>query len=41
MPAVVLQDACRAIDFNGSVERIEAEFAQAGVTLAMSAELEG
>jgi len=37
--AIVLRDACRAIDLNGSVENIEAEFARAGVALAESAEL--
>ena len=31
--AIVLSDACRAIDLNGSVENTEAEFAQAGVKL--------
>lgn len=29
--AIVLRDACRAIDFAGSVARIQADFAQAGV----------
>jgi nicotinamidase/pyrazinamidase len=38
-PVVVFRDACRAIDLNGSVARIEAEFASAGVTLAESAHL--
>jgi nicotinamidase/pyrazinamidase len=33
IPAVVIRDACRAIDLNGSVAAIEKEFAAAGVTL--------
>ena len=33
LPAFVLRDACRAIDLNGSVAAMEAEFAQAGVSL--------
>ena len=37
--AIVLRDACRAIDLNGSVEKIEAEFARAGVALVESSEL--
>lgn len=32
--AIVLRDACRAIDLNGSVAQIESEFADAGVLLA-------
>ncbi len=32
-PAVIVQDACRAIDLNGSVHRMEAEFASAGVEI--------
>ena len=36
--AVILQDACRAIDLNGSVKEIEAEFAAAGVALPRSDE---
>ncbi len=39
LPAFVLRDACRAIDLNGSVAAIEAEFAKAGVALIDSAEL--
>jgi nicotinamidase/pyrazinamidase len=39
LEAIILRDACRAIDLNGSVARIEAEFAQAGVELVDSAEL--
>jgi nicotinamidase/pyrazinamidase len=37
--AAIFQDACRAIDLNGSVQRIETEFADAGVTLIHSADL--
>ena len=33
IPAVVVRDACRAIDLNGSVAAIEKEFAASGVTL--------
>src|SRR5271170_814567 len=33
LEAVVIRDACRAIDLEGSVQKIEAEFAQAGVAL--------
>ena len=39
LQAVIVRDACRAIDLNGSVARIEAEFAQAGVKLIESEEL--
>ena len=35
--AIVLRDACRAIDLNGSVAGIEVQFAQAGVKLMESA----
>ncbi len=38
-PALIIRDACRAIDLNGSVERIETDFAKAGVTLMDSTEL--
>jgi nicotinamidase/pyrazinamidase len=31
--AIVLRDACRAIDLNGSVAAIEVQFAQAGIKL--------
>jgi nicotinamidase/pyrazinamidase len=31
LEAVVLRDACRAIDLNGSVAKIEAQFSEAGV----------
>ncbi|MGA2572447.1 MAG: bifunctional nicotinamidase/pyrazinamidase [Terracidiphilus sp.] len=41
LPAFVLRDACRAIDLNGSVAAIEAEFAKAGVSVIESAELLG
>jgi nicotinamidase/pyrazinamidase len=41
LQAVILRDACRAIGLNGSVEKIEAEFVAAGVTLMESAELFG
>lgn len=37
--AVVVRDACRAIDLYGSVKAIEAEFGAAGVELIESAEL--
>ena len=39
LPAFVVRDACRAINFNGSVAAIDAEFAQAGVMLVESAQL--
>jgi len=39
--AVILRDACRAIDLEGSVARIEAAFAAAGVVLIESAALGG
>jgi nicotinamidase/pyrazinamidase len=37
--AVILQDACRAINLNGSVATIEAQFAAAGVELMNSKKL--
>ncbi|MGO9339631.1 MAG: bifunctional nicotinamidase/pyrazinamidase [Terracidiphilus sp.] len=37
--AIVLRDACRAIDLNGSVEKMEAEFVAAGVVLKSVAEV--
>jgi nicotinamidase/pyrazinamidase len=37
--AFIIRDACRAIDLNGSVARIEVEFAEAGVRLIDSAEV--
>lgn len=39
IPAVVVRDACRAIDLNGSVAAMELQFAAAGVTLAFSGEM--
>jgi nicotinamidase/pyrazinamidase len=41
IPAVVLRDACRAIDLHGSVAAIEKEFAGSGVTLIKSAAIAG
>ncbi len=41
LAAFVLRDACRAIDLNGSVAAIEAEFANAGVAVIDSTELSG
>ncbi|MGB6974182.1 MAG: bifunctional nicotinamidase/pyrazinamidase [Terracidiphilus sp.] len=38
-PAVIVRDACRAIDLGGSAARMEAEFAQAGVELIESAQI--
>ncbi len=38
-PAIVIRDACRAIDLNGSVSQIEADFAEAGVDLVNSSDL--
>jgi len=37
--AIVLRDACRAIDLHGSVQAIEASFDRAGVSLMDSSEL--
>lgn len=37
--AVVMRDACRAIDLNGSVAAMEAEFERAGVELIESAQI--
>jgi len=39
--AIVLRDACRAIDLNGSVAKMEAEFRAAGVVVIESAEMPG
>lgn len=39
LPAFVLRDACRAIDLNGSVAAIEAQFAKAGAAAIETAEL--
>jgi nicotinamidase/pyrazinamidase len=41
LPAFVLRDACRAIDRDGSVAAMEADFAKAGVVAIESAELLG
>ena len=41
LPAFILRDACRAIDLNGSVAKIEAEFARAGVSVIECAALFG
>jgi nicotinamidase/pyrazinamidase len=41
LPAVVLRDACRAIDLNGSAAKIAAEFARTGVEVIESAALFG
>jgi nicotinamidase/pyrazinamidase len=38
-PVVIIRDACRAIDLNGSVAAIEKELAAAGVAVLESAEL--
>ena len=38
-PVIILPDACRAIDLNGSVAAIEREFAAAGVELVNTADL--
>jgi nicotinamidase/pyrazinamidase len=39
LPAIILRDACRAIDLNGSVAAIEREFTAAGVELMNTADL--
>jgi nicotinamidase/pyrazinamidase len=39
--AIVLKDACRAINLNGSVQNIETEFARAGVVLMESSAVFG
>ena len=39
LPAFILRDACRAIDRNGTVAAIEAEFARTGVELVESTSL--
>jgi nicotinamidase/pyrazinamidase len=38
-PAFIIRDACRAIDLNGTVAKIETEFAQAGVSIIDSLQL--
>jgi len=39
LPAVIVKDACRGIDLNGSAARMEAAFASAGVVLAGSEDI--
>jgi len=39
LQTIVIKDACRAIDLNGSVQRIEAEFARDGVQILESSAL--
>ena len=39
LQAIVIKDACRAIDLGGSVEKIEAEFAREGVQVVESSAL--
>jgi nicotinamidase/pyrazinamidase len=39
LPSLVIRDACRAIDLNGSVECTESEFAAAGVSVISTADL--
>ena len=41
LPSVVLRDACRAIDLNGSAAAMDAQLAAAGVAVIDSAELSG
>ena len=41
LDAIVVRDACRAIEFAGSVARMEAEFAKAGVLVIESGALTG
>jgi nicotinamidase/pyrazinamidase len=41
LDAVILRDACRAIDLDGSVASMEAKFSAAGVQLIQSAALRG
>jgi nicotinamidase/pyrazinamidase len=41
LPVVVIRDACRAIDLNGSVARMEAEFEKAGVTVIETGDITG
>ena len=41
LEAIIVRDACRAIDLNGSLKRIEAEFAREGVAVIESGELSG
>ena len=39
IPALIIRDACRAIDLNGSVAKIESDFAAAGVELIDSGQI--
>lgn len=39
LPAIVVRGACRAIDLNGSVAKIESEFGSAGVRLMETADI--
>ncbi len=39
LPAIIIHDACRAIDLNGSVAAMEREFAAAGVGLMESGDI--
>jgi nicotinamidase/pyrazinamidase len=39
LSAIILRDACRAINLNGSVAKMEARFSEVGVTLIESAAL--
>ena len=39
LPVVVIRDACRAIDLNGSAARTDADFARVGVELIETAQL--
>jgi nicotinamidase/pyrazinamidase len=39
LPVIVLRDACRAIDLNGSVAKIDEDLAAAGVLIAQIADL--
>ena len=41
LPAFIVRDACRAIDLDGSVAKIEAEFAREGVSVIDSGALSG
>jgi nicotinamidase/pyrazinamidase len=41
LPAFILRDACRAINLNNSVAKIEAQFARAGVAVIECAALSG
>jgi nicotinamidase/pyrazinamidase len=39
LPAIVIRDACRAIDFDGSAAKMDADFARAGVAVIDSSVL--